>query len=120
MKSPALAVLLGAALASTAHGQVFDHLKCMKMTDTLRLRATADFATLDPQFSGQGCLITKAKYLCVPATKSNVQPPEAAPLDINGQQLQNSFICYKAKCPVTAADTAVSDQFGSRTLSRFS
>src|SRR5262245_41292642 len=119
MKSSALAVLLGAVLASTAHGQVFDHLKCQKMTDTLRLKATADFAALDPNFSAQGCIITKGKYLCVPATKSNVQPPEAAPLDINGQQLQNSFICYRAKCPGAPAPTDVSDQFGSRTLSRF-
>ena len=119
MKNAALAVLLGAVLASTAHAQVLDHLKCMKMTDTLRLKATADFAALDSQFSGTGCLITKAKLFCVPATKSNVQPPTAAPLDINGQQLENAFICYKAKCPVTAADTGVSDQFGSRTLSRF-
>jgi hypothetical protein len=120
MKSPALAVLLGAVLASTAHGQTLDHLKCHKMKDTLRLKATVDLTALDPNFSAQGCTIGKAKLFCIPATKSNVQPPTAAPLDINGQQLTNGFICYIAKCPAPQPpDTGVSDQFGSRTLTKF-
>src|SRR5438067_8264242 len=118
MKSATLASLLVVVLASAARGQTLDHLKCHKMKDPLKLKATADLTALDPNFSAQGCALGKPKLFCVPATKSNVQPPEAAPLDINGQQLTNGFICYAAKCP-GGPDTGVSDQFGSRTEIRY-
>lgn len=120
MRRTALLAFVCTVAASTAHGQVLDHLKCHKMKDPLKLKATADFTALDSQFSASGCTISKAKLFCVPATKSNVQPPEAAPLDIDGQQLQNAFICYSAKCPGTPPDTGVADQFGSRTEIRYS
>jgi hypothetical protein len=118
MKAATLASLLAVVLASAAQGQTLDHLKCHKMKDPLRLKATADLTALDPNFSAQGCTLGKPKLFCVPATKSNVQPPTAAPLDIDGQQLANGFICYAAKCP-GGPDGAVSDQFGSRTETRY-
>ncbi|HJQ84442.1 MAG TPA: hypothetical protein VKA21_10225 [Candidatus Binatia bacterium] len=119
MKALALLAVAGVLAAPAAHAQVFDHLKCHKMKDPLKLKATVDLDAVQAQFSATGCLISKAKLFCVPATKSNVQPPEAAPLVVDGQELENDFICYSAKCPDTPPDTAVTDQFGSRTQVRY-
>src|SRR5437867_2292702 len=107
MKVTGVVVLASLVFGPAAHAQILDHLKCHKMKDPLKLKVTADLDALDSQFSAQGCLISKAKLFCVPTTKRNVQPPEAAPLDINGQQLQNPYVCYTAKCPGTLPDTGV-------------
>lgn len=114
----AAVVVFGFARGGEA--QVLDHLKCHKMKDPLKFKAVADLtAELQPQFSAQGCTIGKPKLFCVPVTKENVQPPEAAPLQVDGQQLENDFVCYNVKCLDTPPDTEVSDQFGSRTQSRY-
>ena len=116
------AVVLALALTAAASGvqaQMLDHLKCHKMKDPQRLKATVDFDALQTEFSAQGCLVGKAKFFCVPGTKRNVQPPEAVVFNVDGQELQNDFICYSAKCPDTPPDTGVTDQFGSRTQTRY-
>ena len=53
------AVVLALALTAAASGvqaQMLDHLKCHKMKDPQRLKATVDFDALQAQFSAQGCL----------------------------------------------------------------
>src|SRR5262245_30892048 len=107
------------ALPTAAPAQLLDHLKCHKVKDPLKLKATADFNALQSEFSAQGCVVSKPKLFCVPATKSNVTPPEAAPLVVDGQQLQNDYICYSAKCTDTPPNTEVSDQFGTRTQTSY-
>jgi hypothetical protein len=118
MKTIALALTVLLALASGVRAQTLDHLKCHKMKDSLKLKATADFNALQAQYSAQGCVIGKAKLYCIPATKSNVTPPEAAPFVVDGQQLDNGFICYNVKCLDVPPDAALTDQFGSRTLTK--
>lgn len=100
--------------ASGVRAQMLDHLKCHKMKDPQKLKATVDFDALQAQFSAQGCTIGKPKFYCVPGTKRNVQPPEAVVFNVDGQQLENPFICYNAKCPDAPPQNGVTDQFGSR------
>jgi len=119
MKTLVLVLAALTALTSSAHAQMLDHLKCHKVKDPLKLKATADFTALQSQFSGQNCQIGKPKLFCIPATKSNVMPPAAVQFDVNGQQLENAFISYAAKCVGTYPDTGVTDQFGSRTETKY-
>src|ERR1051326_7810919 len=114
MKQAVVLALALIAVASGVQAQMLDHLKCHKMKDPQRLKATVDFDAMQAQFSAQGCLVGKPKFFCVPGTKGNVQPPEAVVFNVDGQELQNDFICYSAKCPDTPPDTGVTDQFGSR------
>src|ERR1051325_2682056 len=115
MKQAVVLALVLTAAASGVQAQTLDHLKCHKMKDPQRLRATVDFDAMEAQFSATGCTVGKPKLFCVPGTKSNVQPPETVKFDINGQELQNDFICYNMRCPDNAPpDTGVTDQFGSR------
>lgn len=125
----AVTVLL-LTLATPAGAQVPDHLKCYKMKDALDLKGTVDLDT--PQFGlDPGCKISPAKLFCVPATKTNEavtnkktkQP--ITPLPIGGGPAgarPDDRVCYKVKCPKPAtpiADQSVTDQFGSRTVSKF-
>jgi hypothetical protein len=113
-----VAVLLSGA--GVAHGQALDHLKCHKVKDPLHLpRTTADLPTdLQPEFAASGCQILKPKFFCVPVAKQNVVPAPPRP-DIVGQDLSNDFICYKIKCPTQPGDHQVTDQFGTRTQTKF-
>src|SRR5947207_1417331 len=104
MKQAVVLALALSALASGVQAQMLDHLNCHKMTDPQRLKATVDFDALQTEFSAQGCLIGKAKFFSVPGTKRNVQPPAAVVFNVNGQELDNDFICYSAKCPDTPPD----------------
>jgi len=84
-----------------------------------------------PQFNVEpGCKIGKAKFFCVPATKTFVsandkatKPPTpiGAPLPVYAPDSTVDRICYKAKCPepVVPPDSNVTDQFGNRTLTKF-
>ena len=119
MRQAVVLALALTVLASGARAQMLDHLKCHKMKDPQRLKATVDFAAIEAQFSAQGCLLGKPKFFCVPGTKDNVQPPDVVKFNVNGQQLENDFICYNAKCPGTPPDTGVTDQFGSRTQTKY-
>jgi hypothetical protein len=133
-----LVITMSAALLSTvvpagvAVAQQDDHLTCYKIKDSTKFTAEADFSSLnqDPPFPLEpGCKIKgKAKQFCVPADKDNVQNSTAPGPDPNyavetaGQTLTNDFICYKVKCPKPSApiaDTEVTDQFDTRTLSKF-
>jgi hypothetical protein len=115
------AVLAVVALlaAATAHAQVLDHLKCHKMKDPLKLKATVDLSTVPAGFSAAGCTISKAKLYCVPATQTNLAPPEVQQLDVKGQQLENGFVCYGVKCPTSPPDGQVADDFGIRPETRY-
>jgi hypothetical protein len=92
-----------------------DHLLCSRMTDPLQVSAALDLqAQMQPEFNQQGCMLGKPFQFCVPATKSNVQPPPTSP-NIVGEPLKNDYICYLVKCPKpTVPDRTVADQFGQR------
>lgn len=103
------------ALASNiAFGQaVPDHLKCYRPKDPLRKATyTADIAglALEP-----GCRVkVPAQLTCVPATKTNVDPP---PPGGGPSGIPNGFSCYQVKCPKVALPAVpVADQFGTRTV----
>src|SRR5262249_50955362 len=108
------------ASAQTGAG-VLDHLMCYRMTDPLQVSQAVDmFSDVQPQFSQKGCVLIKPVQFCVPATKRNVTPALTTP-NLIGQQLQNDFICYLVKCPnpVPPPDENVTDQFGTRTQTKY-
>ena len=118
-------------LTWTAPGlaQVPDHLKCYKIKDTLALLGTADLNS--PQFGfDPACRIKKAVLFCVPVTTSSLDAIDKTtkepivPLRIRGGESgarPDDQLCYKIRCPepATIADQSATDQFGSRTLSKF-
>jgi len=121
----AIAVMSALALTTgLAQAQVADHLKCYKLKDPLRLKALADLPT--PQFGADsGCTVSATKYFCVPAEKEVLSAENKrtktpiTPLPLAVDPAPGDVICYKAKCPAAApADQLVTDQFGSRTISK--
>jgi hypothetical protein len=112
--SPAL--LLAAVCPTqvpSARAQVADHLKCYKVRDPQAKQAyTADLGGLVPE---PGCTIKAPAVLaCVPATKSNVNPP---PPGGGATGTPNAFGCYKVKCPrATLPTIPLADQFGDRNV----
>ncbi len=108
------------AVAGPAPAQNLDHLKCHKVKDPLRLPpTTADLpAELQPEFGSPGCVVIKPKLFCVPTSKMNVQPAPPRP-DITGQGLVTDYICYSIKCPLEPGDRVVTDQFGTRTETKY-
>ncbi len=117
-----LAVFLLAGMTTTARAQgTLDHLLCYRMKDPLRLATAVDMiAEIQPEFTAKGCRLLKPYEFCVPATKTNVNPPP--PLaGITGQSLQNDYICYLTKCvtPGLPPDKQVIDQFGARREAKY-
>ncbi|MBI5505080.1 MAG: hypothetical protein HY899_09770 [Deltaproteobacteria bacterium] len=110
---------LGGMLCSPAvhaQGAALDHLICYRMQDKLLPKATVDMlANLQPEFTQKGCVIGKPIQFCVPAAKTNVQPPPVNP-NIVGQSLDDDYICYQAKCPnpTPPPSKLIVDQFGKR------
>jgi hypothetical protein len=115
----ALVVLAANAAAQT------DHLKCYKLKDTLKLAGVLDLES--PQFGmDAGCIVSKAKLFCVPATKAVVSATDRAtgnpiaPLSFAAAPTPDDRVCYKIRCPafVEIPDQSVTDQFGSRVVSK--
>jgi hypothetical protein len=108
--------------ASAASAQVADHLQCYKIKDPVALKGVVDLDS--PQLgAAAGCRVSKAKLFCVPAEKTVVSASNGAqplvPLPHGGPAVATDGVCYKVKCPtVTLADQQVTDQFGTRTLSK--
>ncbi len=103
--------------AAIAHAQL-DHMMCYKVTDGFKFATPPSvdmLADLQPEFTQMGCTLIKPVEFCVPANKTNVQPPAAnVNSGIVGQPLQNDYICYSARCPkqVGPPSKIVTDQFG--------
>lgn len=123
MKPLPAALIAALTLGASAGAQpVADHLKCYKVKDPLKLAGLADMDT--PQFlADPGCNISKAKWFCVAATKTNVTVTDKTthvpitPLPVTGPN-PGDRICYKVKCFVPGpASQEVTDQFGTRVLS---
>jgi hypothetical protein len=120
----AVAVLVIVTAAASAHAAVNDHLKCYKVKDALNLAAVVDLNS--PQFGLEaGCKVSKAKFFCVPATKTVVSAEDKkthvpiTPLPVGGPD-PGDRVCYKVKCPEPfPPDTQVTDQFGTRTVTKF-
>src|SRR5437867_10955099 len=112
--------LLSFVVATPARAQNLDHLKCHKVKDPLRLPpTTADLpAEIQPEFGSTGCVIIRPRLFCVPTSKVNVQPAPPRP-DITGQGLLTDYICYSIKCPLQPGDRLVTDQFGTRTQTKY-
>jgi hypothetical protein len=110
-------LVLSAAPAAPQAVGTLDHLACYAITDPLKVDATVDLLTeLQPEFRQAGCRIIKASKFCVPTTKVVVQATTTGP-GVVGQPLRDDYICYRIKCPDTAApipSKLVADQFGQR------
>jgi hypothetical protein len=121
--------LVAAFGVSTAYAQPqrLDHLKCYKVKDPAKFAASVTLEALQTQFGLEDCeLKGKAQFFCVPvdktvtAYKDKSKPPLAGASFIS-QKLAEDRVCYKLKCPkVSIPDILVSDQFGTRNLSKFS
>lgn len=119
--APAVVVALSLVLACATVATAQDDLKCYKMRDPLKLKGTVDLDTpklgLDP-----GCKISTAKMYCVPGSTTNVAVVDQTGTPIVPQPTPGSDpgarICYKVSCPNAAADQAVTDQFGARTVTK--
>ncbi len=100
--------------------QVFDHLKCYKIKDGMKLKGIVDLAAAGAPFGVEvGCKIRKAKKFCVPVMKT-VRQIDVDLTDAGvGQSLTDYRICYKIKCPGVDITENVKDQFGVRVLSKF-
>ena len=116
---------LGAALITgPVQAQTNDHLQCYQVKGDLKLKGLLDLTT--PQFGlEEGCKINKAKFFCVPATKSNVDVVDrdkqpVTPLPFSAPPAPGDRICWKVKCPEPFPDDqTVTDQFGTQTLTKF-
>ena len=104
--------------ASTVAAQApppFDHLKCYKISDSIKKTYKVDLVPQQaPPFSVEtGCkLVVPAKLFCIDVRKTHVQPPP--PLTANGATTHD-FLCYKIACPQKIDFTqSVRDQFGQR------
>ncbi len=113
------------ALSTIASAQNFDHLKCYKMKDPHNFTAVANLTPFqNPPFPVEpGCKIkVRGLEFCIPVDKTLVPGGNAPSATVVGQPLQNDYICYNMRCPKPATaipSVLVSDQFGSRTLSKF-
>jgi hypothetical protein len=119
--SVGLLVCVFLASAATAHAQAgattFDHLKCYKIKDPLKVKHTVDLVPEQiQQFSIEtGCqLKSPAKFFCIDVRKVNVQPTPGGP-PIQGDKAQD-YLCYKLKCPNIKKPLSVADQFGQRDI----
>lgn len=121
----ALLAIVSFASAATAAAATADHLECYKIKDASRIAGKVDLTSA--QFGFQdGCKVVKGMQFCVPVTKNvtglSINGVTAAPLPIYGPPVADDRICYKVVCPkllVPIADQMVTDQFSSRTISRF-
>ena len=120
-----LGLTLGATLVvGSVQAQTEDHLTCYQVKGDLKLKGLLDLTT--PQFGlEEGCRITKPKFFCVPATKSNLDVVDGktkepiTPLPFSAAPAPGDRICWKVKCPEPfPPDQLVTDQFGTQTLTR--
>lgn len=115
-------LVLSATPAVPQAAGTLDHLVCYAITDPLKVDATVDLLTeLQPEFRQAGCRIVKATKFCVPTTKVVRQATTTGPAVV-GQPLRDDYLCYRIKCPDTAApipNKLVADQFGQREVKNF-
>ena len=85
--------------SAAARAQTLDDLQCYTTRDPVNVDAEM---LLESELGvTSGCKIKRAALVCVPAA-SSVGDDAALP-DIAGQELEDVRICYKVKCPATAA-----------------
>jgi cysteine-rich repeat protein len=144
MSSTVRSCLLGVAVLLTcvvgsARAQIVDpttHLKCYKAKDPLAIRGPGPaWLTLDAGALGEEyCRIVGGfRLVCVPSSAQVNAPLEGrmvsgaftqlipTPLP-NEEELEQDRLCYKIRClghPNIDTQTAFTDQFGARTLSRY-
>ena len=101
-------------------------MSCYRVKDPFKFSALVTLDALRDAFdpTGQCEIKPKAKLYCVPTTKNVdefiVDKAMQTPDDLPGQTLTNDVLCYKVKCPKESVpDEDVSDQLGTRGLSKF-
>jgi len=107
---------------TTLPTQVFDHLKCYRVKDPLKLKGVVDLTpTQESPFDvEEGCKIAKAKKYCIPVMKDVDESATNVPVvPFPGQPLVDDYICYKVRCPEVDITRDIVDQFGTRRLEKF-
>ena len=116
----------GSVVPPNPANRPFDHLKCYRIKDPFRFKASARISPLQnpPLSLAPGCRIkVTAREFCVPAHKQ-LGPTLSTNIpfeDLSGQDLINDFLCYKIRCPRQDQPKrlAVADQFGRRVIQGF-
>jgi streptogramin lyase len=110
-----------AAMPGTwSYATQLDHLTCYHASDKLEIQSVLDLVAADPGFTQKGCTLLHAVELCVPATKTNVDP--APPFaGVTGNPLSSDYVCYRMRCPepTTPPDELVTDQFAVRVQRKY-
>lgn len=108
--------------AAVAAAQPYDHLRCYKVKDPHKFDAFVDLApsqtALFPLLSA--CKVkVRSKQFCSPVEVEVLSSEDPVP-GLVGQDLDDSYYCYKMKCPtdVTPPDVEVTDPFGTRAAGR--
>jgi hypothetical protein len=119
MRKRTLMLMALAAMLSSAPvaAQPFDQLKCLRVVDRSRFKATIDVTALDPAFGVErGCKILGARLLCTPAA-STVKSANVPALAVEGEPLVTDKICYALSCPKPRPpDRVATDEFGGHAL----
>jgi hypothetical protein len=109
--------ILSATAASAQLVPNFDHLKCYKITDSIKGVYKVNLIPQQaPPFAiEQGCkLVVPAKLFCIDVKKVVVAP--TPPMTVNGGNARD-YLCYKIACPGKIDFTlSVRDQFGQRPI----
>ncbi len=65
-------LLIGIAIPTASHAQLFDHMTCYKVRDSVKFKATVALDALQDQFDLPGeCTVKgKAALFCVPTEKT--------------------------------------------------
>lgn len=117
---------VGVCTPVAADAQPYDHQTCFKVKDAQKFSALVDLAIATTKFEppSECKVIGKAKYYCTPTQKTvNEFLVDGAPgtlLPVEGYTPVSDRVCYKVKCAkAVIAPELISDQFGSRDLSKF-
>lgn len=114
----AIGLALGLVLCATPALATPDHLQCFKVKDAVAKGIyEADLWSSTPVVSNvaPGCTLrTPAKLYCIGAETVNVTPtpPNAG----SGQSIQQSYLCYKAKCNLVRTFFDATDAYGTREM----
>jgi hypothetical protein len=124
-----IALSIVAATATAGHALPDDHLQCFQVTDATsqrRLKGLLDLVT-PPSILSDGCRISRARFYCVPASKTvesgtifNGRDPVALVPHV-GPPAEGPRICYNVQCDRPAGFVPlaeVTDQFGHRNLTK--
>ncbi len=121
-------VILSQPAHAQEEGPIYNHLTCFKAKDSQKTQAMFTLDAVQDAFDPPDqCKVKgKAKLFCVPSDKDLhellVDDEPANQVEIQDSEFEKDVFCYKLKCPKPPNDISeqqITDQFGTRVLSKF-